>query len=124
MKLLLDTHTLLWWLTDHPNLSGAARDLISSHGAFVSVASLWEVEIKRAIGKLEGDTTRMAEDVTATEGFTWLSVAPKHVLALVELPRHHNDPFDRMLVAQAKSERAMLLSRNPAMHVYDVEVMW
>lgn len=124
MKVLLDTHALLWWLTDDPKLSQAAKALVQSEEVLVSVVSLWEIEIKRALGRIDGDIHAVAKEVAGTDGFAWLDVRPTHVLTLSELPLHHRDPFDRMLLAQARREGAVLLSRDAALQAYGVDIRW
>lgn len=124
MKLLLDTHTLLWWLSADERLSKPARAAIVGEGCLVSTVSLWEIAIKRALGRLEADTTAIFEEVALTEGFGWLPIKPQHILPLPELPNHHKDPFDRLLVCQARYEQATLVSRDPALRLYDAKVLW
>lgn len=124
MRVLLDTHALVWWLTDDRKLSRTARDLIQNEEVSVSVVSLWEIEIKRALGRIEGSVQSIFQEVAGTEGFTLLDLRPAHVLGLAELPVHHRDPFDRMLVAQARQEQAVLISRDEAMRLYEVELRW
>ena len=97
MKVLLDTHALLWWVTDDPRLSDAARDAILTADVAVSVASLWEIEIKRGLGRIDVDTRQLVHEVSQTEGFRLLEIRSTHVLTLAELPLLHKDPFDRML---------------------------
>ena len=124
MKVLLDTHALLWWVTDDPRLSDAARDAIHTAEVAVSVVSLWEIEIKRGLGHIDVDTRALIREVSQTEGFRMLEIRPTHVLALGELPLLHKDPFDRMLIAQAIRDRLTLVSRDEAIHRYQVEVAW
>ncbi len=124
MTLLLDTHTLLWWLTGDRKLSKPARAAIQSEGCLVSAVSLWEIAIKRSLGRLDADTTEVFEEVRLSDGFTWLPVKPQHVLPVMQLPNNHKDPFNRLLVCQAMYERATLVSRDPALRLYDVKVLW
>lgn len=123
MRLLLDTHVLLWWLADDPSLGEEARAGISdaSSSVFVSVATVWEVSIKQALGKLEApsDLLRQIE----LNRFEPLSMTVSHAYTAGVLPRHHDDPFDRMLVAQAMMESLTLLSRDPRMSRYGVETL-
>ena len=102
MKLLLDTHILLWWLGDAPELSKQARVLIAdpTHTVFISAATLWEMRIKQKLGKLKVPGNLMA--CVKAEEFEWVPLSPEHVDATLDLPMLHRDPFDRMLVAQAK----------------------
>jgi PIN domain nuclease of toxin-antitoxin system len=124
LKVLLDTHALLWWVTDDPRLSDAARDAILVADVAVSVVSLWEIEIKRGLGRIDVDTRALIREVSQTEGFRMLEIRSSHVLTLGELPLLHEDPFDRMLIAQAIRDRLTLVSRDEAIHRYDVDVVW
>jgi PIN domain nuclease of toxin-antitoxin system len=121
---LLDTHALLWWLTDDRRLSRKARQAIATDDILVSVVSAWEIEIKRGLGRLEANTHAILDEVTGTEGFAWLEVGPAHVAALVDLPPLHRDPFDRMLVAQAQLEHVALISRDRALRAYSIDTIW
>lgn len=120
MRLLLDTHTLLWWLSNDPGLKAAARDAIAAAASdvFVSAASAWEISIKMALGKLEApaDLERQLE----LSHFEPLSVSVSHAYAAGALPRHHDDPFDRVLVAQAKAEDLVIVTRDPRFALYSV----
>lgn len=122
MTLLLDTHVVLWWRVDSPRLKRPARRLIASaEVAWVSAASAWEVAIKQALGKLQltDPFSSMVED----SQFDELPVTFRHVAQLARLPHHHGDPFDRMLIAQAKTEGATILTRDPQFEQYDVPVI-
>ncbi|MFN7978742.1 MAG: type II toxin-antitoxin system VapC family toxin [Vicinamibacterales bacterium] len=123
MRLLLDTHTVLWWQVDDPRLSVRAREAIATADlVWVSAASAWEVAIKTALGRL-----RLAEPFAVTvaaDDFSELPVTMAHAARLQELPAHHADPFDRMLVAQALVEGATLVSRDTALGAYGVPVLW
>lgn len=120
MKLLLDTHAFLWWLSDDPRLGAAARGAIAARGALVhvSAATVWEIAIKSALGKLaiEGD---VVEEIAANQ-FVELPIAARHAVAAGALPRHHDDPFDRLLVAQARTEDLIVVTRDPAFGAYEV----
>ena len=109
MNLLLDSHVILWWLADDPRLSRKARRLIErADEAYVSAATTWELALKASLGKLE-----MPEGFVETveeEGFLHLPVTPVHAMAVEALPWHHRDPFDRLLVAQARAEGLRLLT--------------
>jgi len=110
MNLLLDTHALLWWLDDPATLSEEARLAIadSKNMVFVSAASVWEITIKKGLGKL--DAPNNLEEVIAENRFSPLPITIAHALAVSQLPRHHNDPFDRTLAAQAKVEGLTLVT--------------
>ena len=120
MRLLLDTHVLLWWLADDPSLSRSARDAIadSTTDVIVSAASVWEIAIKRALGKLEAPDDLL--DAMKASDFDSLPITADHALAAGALPPHHTDPFDRMIVAQAQSEALVLVSTDPRLAAYDV----
>lgn len=119
MRLLLDTHALLWWLAGDSGLDGSAAEAIAE-AAFVAVsaASAWEIGIKQAIGKLRGPDD-LAAELTAN-GFTELPVTVAHALAAGALPPHHADPFDRMLVAQARLEGLTVVTRDPRFARYGI----
>ena len=120
MQLLLDTHALLWWLNDDGRLGPAARDVIAdpANAVFVSAVSAWEIAAKRARGKLafDGEVGASIEPC----GFLELSIDVAHAEAVADLPKHHADPFDRLLVAQARSEGLWLVTSDSAIQQYDV----
>ncbi len=123
-RLLVDTHALLWWLTADPALSPAAREALAepANEPLVSAASVWEIAIKRSLGKLtapDGLPDRIAE-----EGFAWLPISALHAWRVRDLPAHHRDPFDRMLVAQALVERLPIITTDARFIDYGVEVRW
>lgn len=118
MRLLIDTHIALWLMRDAPELSVAARNLIkAADEVFFSSASMWEAAIKASIGKLPLDPVRFEEQLLLA-GIQPLAVTWAHCLKLRELPPHHRDPFDRMLVAQALSEPLHLLTHDAALAAY------
>jgi PIN domain nuclease of toxin-antitoxin system len=128
MNLLLDTQAFLWLDSDQAKLSAPARQVCANpeNTLWLSVASAWEMQIKTALGKLR--LTRplgqiIAEQQTAN-GLQVLSVNLAHVLALQALPPHHKDPFDRLLIAQAKSEGLDIVSKDPEFSAYGVPVIW
>ena len=123
MNLLLDTHALLWWLGDAPTLEGKARDAIADgrNVVFVSAASIWEIRIKQAIGKLK--LPRSFREVLEAQAFMSLPVTAEHAHGVLALPPHHRDPFDRMLVAQAKAERLTVVTRDERIKRYGVSVL-
>ena len=121
MKLLLDTHILIWWLD--PTISTLSEEAYAaiSDGknlVFVSAATAWEITIKKALGKL--DAPDNLEEELARHKLQPLPITISHALAVGELPRHHNDPFDRILVAQAKVEALTLITRDENVKMYDV----
>jgi PIN domain nuclease of toxin-antitoxin system len=124
LKVLLDTHALLWWVTDDERMGDAARDVMRTADVYVSVASLWEIEIKRGLGRIDANPRQLLDEVNRTEGFRMLEIRPTHVLTLGDLPLLHKDPFDRMLIAQAIRDRLTLVSRDAVLRRYQVDVMW
>ena len=123
MKLLLDTHILLWLMQDAPQLSPAARRLIvDAESVYVSSVSLWEVAIKRSLGKLRLDLDELDRHLAAS-AIQALGVSWAHARQLRQLPAHHGDPFDRMLIAQAMAEPLHLLTYDIALAPYSELVM-
>lgn len=124
MRLLLDTHAALWWSADDPRLGGEADRLIgeSRNEILLSAVVVWEVAIKRGLGKL--DAPADFGNLVLGRGAVGLPVTLAHAAAVADLPDHHRDPFDRLLVAQAVAADATLISRDPAFARYDVAVAW
>ncbi|MDP7548048.1 MAG: type II toxin-antitoxin system VapC family toxin [Alphaproteobacteria bacterium] len=126
MRILLDTHALLWALFAPQNLSERAREVVNDprHEKLVSVASVWEIAIKQGLGKLPypGNLHQLIDDSDSE----YLTITPEHCHAYSQLPHDgaHRDPFDRMLVVQAIEEDAHLLSRDPALDRYGVRRVW
>jgi PIN domain nuclease of toxin-antitoxin system len=122
--LLVDTHAALWWLDDAQELSPSAREAIADPGAevLISAASVWEIALKRSLGKLRAPVTFLEE--LRRDGFETLSISAEHGLATASLPWHHRDPFDRMLVAQAVVEGLVLVTADERLARYDVPVLW
>jgi PIN domain nuclease of toxin-antitoxin system len=128
MRLLLDTHTFLWWINNDPSLSQPARSAISSelNECYVSLASCWELAIKVSIGKLQltKSLDRFIPEELATNDFQLLSIHFKHVAKVETLPFHHRAPFDRLLVAQALSEKMTLISADTVFSENGVKRLW
>jgi PIN domain nuclease of toxin-antitoxin system len=122
MRVLLDTHVLLWALAAPSKLSSKARQLIEKADVYVSAASIWEISIKSALGKLEA---RPAEVLAAVEptGFVLLPISGEHAAEVADLPGHHKDPFDRLLVAQARTEPMRLLTNDEVLVAYGAFVV-
>jgi len=120
MRILLDTHFVLWWLADDPDLGEQARDLIAApeNLIFYSAASIWEIRIKHALGKLE--LPDEFSDALGRQAFEPLAVTVDHAHAIQDLPQLHRDPFDRLLIAQARCERLTILTRDGIIGQYDV----
>jgi PIN domain nuclease of toxin-antitoxin system len=123
VKLLLDSHVFLWWLGKEKRLLGRLFDAVRdpANEKFVSAASVWELEIKRNLGRL-ATPPDMAEALRMT-GFTTVPVTPAHAIAAAGLPPHHADPFDRMLIAQAKLEGFTVATVDHRFAAYGVPVI-
>lgn len=117
MRVVIDTHVLLWALLDPQRLSRRERELIDDNEVLVSAASIWEVGIKSAIGRLDCDPRQILETLEPA-GFKNLGISGLHAVVAASLPRLHGDPFDRMLIAQAQAESALLLTRDDALTAY------
>lgn len=121
MNLLLDTHVALWAITDSPKLPHKARELIQAPTTtvWVSTANIWEIAIKRALGR--GDMPVSSHEAVRffrQSGYRFLNIEPEHAMAVEELPAHHQDPFDRILVAQALVEPMRLMTHDPLVALY------
>ncbi len=121
MNYLIDTHVLLWWLTDSPRLNQQCREILNYKPLWCSVVSLWEVAIKEQAGKITLPDTFM-KDVKG-QGFIWLDVQFNHIESLRGLPDVHKDPFDRLLVAQALSESLVFITADKRIHQYNIPVL-
>lgn len=119
MKLLLDTQIALWWLQGNPRLRPTTRELIAATPCFVSVASIWEVAIKHRLGKLPIDPALFRDQMLAA-GATLLPVTDGHAIETSRLPAIHEDPFDRLLIAQARLEGMVAVSADAAWSGYDI----
>ena len=128
MKLLLDTHTFIWWDSDPAKLPTQVLALCRDRANMVllSVASAWEMQIKLQLGKLRLNLplAEVIESQQQSNDIELLPITLTHVLALQDLPAHHRDPFDRLLVAQANAEDAVLVSGDPIFAKYPVKLLW
>ncbi len=127
MRLLLDTQIFLWFLSDESMIPEEAREAIGSNenSVLVSAASVWEIAIKASIGRLKiarADVMKLP-GLIAAAGFDELPVLARHAAAVSALPMHHRDPFDRLLIAQTRTEGLALVTVDPAIHRYDVETL-
>jgi PIN domain nuclease of toxin-antitoxin system len=127
MRLLLDSHVFLWWLQDSARLGRRARRAITSpvSTVFVSAVSIWEIAIKLSIGKLKW---KASSDVTLDQciaacGFTELPVTARHAAGVRDLPPHHSDPFDRLLLSQALAEQLHIVTADAALSSYGVPLV-
>jgi len=128
MNILLDTHAFLWWITDDAQLSATARRLIKDSGntLYWSAASSWELGIKYALGRLplpDAPEIFLAQELAENQ-IESLPITDRYAFQAGRLPRHHKDPFDRMLIAQAMTDSLVLLSCDSFFGLYDVQVIW
>jgi len=128
MKLLLDTHTALWWVNEHDKLSPSARNILldDANELYICIASLWEIAIKVSIGKMNGLNGGVST-FNATLKRMPISILPvmqKHIEIVETLPFIHRDPFDRLLIATAKAEDMAILTVDENIHKYDVQYIW
>ena len=127
MKLLLDTHTFLWFIDDSPLLSAKGKTLLEADNELLlSIGSLWEIAIKLCLGKL---TVAMPTEALMTRQLTSndidvLSITVPHLVTVSTLPLHHCDPFDRLIIAQAMAEQLPIVSADPAFDAYPVQRLW
>ncbi len=123
MKLLLDTHILLWWLSQNQKLLPTEKEIITDPDnlILISAATAWEIVVKKMIGKLEAPDDLPA--ALAANNFLELPITIKHSQKLYQLPLHHQDPFDRIMVAQAMSEDLTFMTRDPKIALYDIKTL-
>jgi PIN domain nuclease of toxin-antitoxin system len=126
LPVLLDTHTFLWWCEDSPELSKKARKVMTEQDCFVSYASFWEIAIKVSLDKLRlpGIIDRYLADQMSLNGFEQLEISFRQIIRCASLPWHHRDPFDRLLIAQAREESLPIVSRDAAFDVYGIKRIW
>ena len=128
MNVLLDTHAFLWWIADNAELSPRAREVIrdGDNTLFLSAASGWEIAIKAKLGRLRlpDNLERFVIEHMSLNAITSLPIHLSHALHVYTLPDHHGDPFDRLLVAQSQLEKLPIVTRDPQIARYSVEVIW
>ncbi|MEW6158515.1 MAG: type II toxin-antitoxin system VapC family toxin [Verrucomicrobiota bacterium] len=128
MKILADTHTFLWFVTDASQLSAKAKTLLEAPDTerFFSLASVWEIAIKTSLGKLtlRKPLEEFLPEQLAANRFNMLNISAEHALRVAQLPFHHRDPFDRMLVAQSLAENLPLVSSDNALDAYGIKRLW
>jgi PIN domain nuclease of toxin-antitoxin system len=128
MRLLLDTHTLLWFIANDPQLSVPARRNIedAAHEKFVSAANLWEITVKLSLGKLKlpRPFAEVFPQQLEVNGFELLPISCAHLNQNVTLPFHHRDPFDRLLIAQALADDLTIVTRDLEFSKYSVKILW
>lgn len=127
MDLLLDAHTFIWFVSGDKNLSEKARHAIEnpSNRNHISIISIWEITIKHSIGKLyiKGGINSIYKDIISNN-FELLPLGFEHTMAVSSLEFHHRDPFDRILIAQAMTERMAIVSKDQNFKLYDVKIVW
>ncbi|MDA1106836.1 MAG: type II toxin-antitoxin system VapC family toxin [Proteobacteria bacterium] len=128
MRLLLDTHTFLWWVEDAPALSKKARQAVANpdNECLLSLVSCWEMAIKLRLGKLKlaNRIERFIPEQLSVNGFRQLEIDFRHVARVATMPFHHRDPFDRLLAAQAKEEKLAIVSADAVFQKYGVKRIW
>ncbi|PCI43011.1 MAG: PIN domain nuclease [Proteobacteria bacterium] len=128
MRLLLDTHTLIWMASLDDKLSEKAKSLIldTDNELFLSVASIWEMSIKASLGKLilQQPIEQIINQQVQTNGLQLINIESAHALAVASLPWHHRDPFDRLIMAQSQLENLTILGCDTAMDAYDIKRLW
>ncbi len=124
-RLLLDTHAFLWWLADSSKLKRDARSAIADSSALVHVSAVtvWEIAIKARLGKVNPGTKNLDREIAANQ-FSELKISARHALVAGNLPLHHDDPFDRMLIAQAQLEGLTIVTHDETFAAYEVAVFW
>lgn len=127
-RLLLDTHVFLWWVDDDPSLTAVAREAIAdaNNECCLSLASCWEMAIKSSLGKLRlaRPVARFVSEQLAANAFSLLSIELRHVARIEKLPFHHRDPFDRLLIAQAITDKLTMVSADSVFAEYGVTLLW
>ncbi len=125
MKLLLDTHTFIWWDREPSRIPATTLELLQRSELLVSLVSLWEIQIKTQIGKLNLNMP-LAEMVNhhQSNGIRLLPITVAHILDLEQLPQHHKDPFDRLIIAQSRTEAVTIVTRDSAFQDYDCKKLW
>lgn len=125
--ILLDTHSLLWYITDDDHLPQSRKDEIDDENilCFVSIASFWEIAIKQSLNKLSINSNLdvILNQIQSTS-IIFLPIKTDHIKQVVNLPFHHRDPFDRLIIAQAKAENLTIITKDDAFSVYDVKIKW
>ncbi len=128
MRLLLDTHTFLWWVLDDRRLSKKAAGLIRDpdNELLMSVATGWEIAIKCSLGRIElpEPPSKFIPDQIRRNDLAVLDITMHHALEVYSLPPNHGDPFDRILIAQGRTEDIPIITRDPAFNSYDIETVW
>lgn len=127
-RLLLDTHAFLWWVEDSPQLGAAARRAIvdTKNDCFLSIASCWKMAIKSSLGKLRltEPVERYISEQVAANSFGILGIELRHIAKIEKMPFHHRDPFDRLMIAQAMTDKLTIVTADKAFGSYGVKTLW
>ena len=126
MKQLLDTHSFIWFITGNPRISPLVRSQIENNDNLLSIASLWEIAIKSSIGKLnlKMSIQELANEQIINNGIELLSITTEHLIVVADLPLHHRDPFDRLIIAQAIVEQIPIVGVDKVFDSYSVRRLW
>ena len=128
MQFLIDTHALIWFILDNPKLSRKAKDMIEdkTNKRFVSTVCVWEIAIKMSIGKLNmgGTFEQLFPEQLTINDMQLLPITTDHLYRIIDLPFHHRDPFDRLMIAQSIVESIPIISRDSAFDAYPIERLW
>ncbi|MEM1253827.1 MAG: type II toxin-antitoxin system VapC family toxin [Cyanobacteria bacterium P01_H01_bin.21] len=128
MKLLLDTHTFIWWDSQSSKIPASALDLLKNpeHSLLLSLVSIWEIQIKAHLGKLELQQPLLdiIQRQESQNGVVILPITLAHIIELDQLPWHHKDPFDRLLIAQSRVESVTLVSKDQTFEKYNCQILW
>lgn len=128
MRVLIDTHVFIWWTSDYKNLSLSVYNLLCDLNTevFLSIVSIWEMQIKLSLGKIQFKTPlpQLIENEVKRNKIQLLPIDLSHIYALSDLPNYHRDPFDRLLIAQAKSEKLVIISIDEKFDGYEIERLW
>lgn len=126
MRQLLDTHAFLWFVTGSDRINGKVREQIESNDNLLSIASLWEIAIKSSIGKLDLELSieQLVKEQIIANGIELLDITTEHIAIVADLPLHHRDPFDRLIIAQATVEQIPIVGRDKVFDSYSVQRLW
>ena len=128
MRLLLDTHTFIWLDASPDQLSAEAHDILQDPGndLLLSMVSVWEIQLKAQLGRLDlrRDLAGIIQDQRESNGIELLPITLSHILALSELPPHHGDPFDRLLISQSRVDNLVLVTKDENISKYTVDILW
>jgi PIN domain nuclease of toxin-antitoxin system len=126
MRQLLDTHTFVWFITGSDRINSKVREQIENNDNLLSIASLWEIAIKYSIGKLDLELSieQLVEEQIIANGIELLDITTKHIAFVANLPLHHRDPFDRLIIAQARVEQIPILGVDKIFDSYSVQRLW